>query len=329
MDILPKIQCPHTDDPNARNARVDSLSSTLPFEFLNGKISNAEIGFKGFLATFAQGLNRKKTKNELSMKFNFKKLNDTSSLNPLKSEWQKSLTASQDGMWESITNSSTHWEIQDEQQTIGYTCVDGGNRLLQFFVLPNWLTEGLAIFQQFIDQQNIKTALIGTNNPVGLSIAMHFQKSVKVDTYLFTDFVKSMPNEIDASFRLVMETDLPNLVEYFHQSMGAPKEWLKNYAGSLIEKKEIFVLEDGAEILGTCEVRKSKSDSKVADVGMVVSPNHRRKGIGTFLLGKAKEIAIKWGRSPICSCEKDNLGSLKSIQKNGFRSVHQMLLMDF
>jgi hypothetical protein len=53
VDILAKIQCLHTDDPNAR---VDSFSSPPSIEFFNAKISNAEKGFIGFLAMFAQDL---------------------------------------------------------------------------------------------------------------------------------------------------------------------------------------------------------------------------------------------------------------------------------
>ena len=89
------------------------------------------------------------------------------------------------------------------------------------------------------------------------------------------------------------------------------------------------MLEDIGEILGSCVVRKCDSDPEIANVGMAVAPAHRRKGLGTFLLGKAKEKAIEWGKQPICSCEMDNAGSLKSIQKNGFRSIHQMLYMEF
>ena len=88
-------------------------------------------------------------------------------------------------------------------------------------------------------------------------------------------------------------------------------------------------MELGTEILGACEVRKSAVQPEVADLGMVVSVNHRRKGVGTYLLGQAKRISREWDRKPICSCEKENAGSLKSILNNGFRSVHQMLVMEF
>jgi len=111
--------------------------------------------------------------------------------------------------------------------------------------------------------------------------------------------------------------------------MEAPKEWLVGYIGGLIEKGEIFSLKDGNEIIGTCEVRKSITAPKYADIGMVVSPDYRRKGYGTYLLNKAKTLALEWGRTPICSCEKNNVGSIKSINNCGFVSMYQLLSIVF
>ncbi|MBO6621467.1 MAG: GNAT family N-acetyltransferase [Balneola sp.] len=266
---------------------------------------------------------------EITKQFHFNKITNTSILNPLKFEWRKSLIAPQDGMWEVLTDYANHWEINDENQTIGYACVDDDNRLLQFFVLSGWLKEGVSIFRQFIHQEEIKNGLIGTNNPICLSIAMHFQKVVKVDTYLFTNFLKVNAVEKKGVLRLGTEEDLEKFVEFCHQNVGGSKKWLNGYLSNLIAKREIFVLEDEEQILGTCEIRKSESNPEVADIGMIVSTEHRKKGLGTFLLGKAKEISLQWNRQPICSCEKDNLGSLKSIHNNGFRSIHQMLMMEF
>jgi len=232
-------------------------------------------------------------------------------------------------MWEAFTDYADHWEINDESQTIGYACVNEDNCLLQFYLVAHWMQEGVSIFQQFIQQRNIKMGLIGANNPFCLSTAMHLQKSVEVNTYLFTDFFEAKRGVQKGVLKVATKGDLDNLVDFCHKSMGGPKEWLVGYIGNLIAKGEIFALTDGNEILGTCEVRKSESNSEVADVGMVVSTDHRRQGLGTFLLGKAKEIALQWNRQPICSCEKDNMGSLKAIQNSGFRSVHQMLLMEF
>ncbi len=261
--------------------------------------------------------------------FHFNKITDTNTLSHLKTEWQKSLVAPQDDMWESFTDYATHWEILQKDETIGYACVNDENCLLQFFVLPFWMSEGVSIFKQLIDQQNIASAIIGTNNPICLSIAMHIQKSVKIHTYLFTDALKVENNNKEGAFRIVALQELETIVNFYHESIGAPKGWLNDYLGNLVEKSEVFVLINGDEILGACEVRKSESNPKVAGVGVVVSSSQRKKGLGTFLLGKAKEKAIAWNRQPICSCEKDNIGSIKSIENNGFRSIHQMLLLEF
>jgi len=264
-----------------------------------------------------------------SNSFNFNKSLDIENLAPLIQAWKKSLLAPEDGMWEVLTGYAQHWEVKTGNELIGYACVDDEERLLQFFLLPFWIQDGAEILQQFLNQANVQKGLIGTNNPIALSIAMQVQKSVVVDTCLFTDHLAIENSEQKGVFRSYGTDDPERLVDFYHGSMDGPKDWLRGYLGDLLTKGEIFILEDEAEILGACEVRKSASQTEIADLGMVVSAAHRRKGLGTFLLGKAKEVALSWDRQPICSCEKDNIGSLKSIQNNGFRSIHQMLLLEF
>ena len=262
-------------------------------------------------------------------RFRFIKTSDSDELEALKSKWQNSLTAPQDGMWEAFMNFAEDWLIQIDGKTAGYACVDANNYLLQFFVLPKLLREGPAALEAFIAQQNIKQGIIGTNNPVCLSIAMHIQRSVSIHTYLFADFLPGQTTTKKAKLITADKQDLAMLVTFCHTCTGGEKSWLKQYIGDLIAKKEYFFIEDGADIVGICEVRKSFSNPKVADLGMIVSPQYRKRGWGTYLIEKAKEIAIRWDREPICSCEKENIGSLKAIYSNGFRSIHQMLLLKF
>lgn len=265
----------------------------------------------------------------MSQQINFTQVSNTSVLIDLIHQCQQQLTAAQDGMWETFTNQAVHWSISNNDNRIGYACVNEDNRLLQFFILPQWLPEGVSIMQEFIQHHNITHAVIGTNNPTFLSLAMHLQKSVSADTYLFEDFLATTTKETFGAIRLVDLEEQEKVVDFFHKSTGAPKAWLNDYTNKLITKKEIYILEDGDDVLGTCEVRTSESTPNIADIGMVVAPAHRKKGIGSYLLGSAKAIAIRQKKQPICSCEKENLGSLKSIRKNGFRSIHQMLVLSF
>ncbi len=243
--------------------------------------------------------------------------------------WRKTLLAPQDGMWESLRSFATQWEIKVDEQLVGYASVDEQNRLLQFYLASEWQQIGLDIFAAFIEQQQIKQALIGTHNPIALSLGLHFQQSLQIDTYLFEDHLEVALAPKSGVFRAAETTELAKIVEFYHQSMDAPRDWLNDYLSGHISKGEVFFLEQEGEVLGACEVRRSATNPEVADIGMVVSPACRKQGYGSFMLGKAKAKAIEWGRRPICSCEKGNTGSLKSIQNNGFRSLHQLLLMEF
>ena len=102
------------------------------------------------------------------------------------------------------------------------------------------------------------------------------------------------------------------MITFYHKTIDAPLDWLEGYLGDLLRKGEVFYWEEKGEIIGACEVRKSVTHPEIADIGMLVSPSHRKQGYGSFLLHQAKTKALEWGKKPICSCEKDNIGSLKS-----------------
>jgi len=253
----------------------------------------------------------------------------TSELVKLKNEWLASLVSPQDGMWESFRTNATHWEIKYLDQMIGYISVNENNQLLQFYISPKHLSKGKAIFKTFIENEKIKGGIVGTNNPIYLSIAMNFVNEVEVNTYLFRERHETEIPEKSGTLRECQMEDVNRVVNFCNYATGAPKEWLTEYIGELIKEGEVYVLEKGTEIIGTCEIRKSKSAADFADIGMIVSPDYRRKGYGTYLLHEAANIAIKWKRQPICSCEKQNVGSLKAIHNCGFVSLYQLLSINF
>jgi predicted acetyltransferase len=157
---------------------------------------------------------------------------------------------------------------------------------------------------------------------------MHFQKTLQIH-YLFKDFIQEKITEKEGTIKLGKIEDIEKYVDFAHESTGGPKEWLEGYIKDWINRGGCFILENTGEILGSFEIRKSDNHPEYANLGMIVSPNHRKKGLGTFLLGKAKETSLKWNLHPICGCDKDNIGSKKSIHNNGFRSVQQLLLLKF
>lgn len=261
--------------------------------------------------------------------YQFKRVEVDEKIRTLQNSCLANFTSPQDGMWYSIINQSPHWEIRDSDDLIGFACTNAENVLLQFYLLPQYLPQGLAIFKKFIEQREIKQGIVGTNNPQYLSLALHFVDKVKVHTYLFGEDRELVMAEKEGVLNECHIEDLDRLVDFCHLSMGAPITWLRGYISGLIEQGEIFVFQNKDKILGTCEVRRSKSSPKYADLGMIVSPEFRKMGYGTYLLNRAKGIAKSWALQPICSCEKDNVASLKSIQQCGFVSTHRLIMLDF
>lgn len=263
------------------------------------------------------------------MQYTFSSASTPEVLSELKQAWLTTLHRPQDGMWASFRDGATQVEIKSDQHLIGYACVDTDNVLTQFFVAPSYLSETTTIFEQLLEQLTIQTAIVGTNNPIFLTTALQFNRHVLTHTYLFEDEMDISLSKKEGELHQCNTADINRIVDFCHYSVGAPKEWLTQYIGDLVGNGEVYVLEQDQTIIGTCEVRRSTSATDYADIGMIVSPDFRKQGYGTYLLHCAKAIAHEWGKAPICSCEKGNIGSLKSIHSCGFRSSYQLLSIAF
>jgi predicted acetyltransferase len=274
-------------------------------------------------------LQREKTLMKKIENIQFEIASNEHELNSLKKEWRTSLTSPPDGMWESFREKTEDWAIKCFDQEIGYASIDNEGQLLQFYVHFGFLPVAKEIFKKFIAEKEISKAVVGTNNPVLMTASFPSVKMVKVDTYLFREF-----NEVDmvkkaGTLREGSSSDDKLLIDFYHKSIGADREWLTSYLGERLERKELFFFSLDTEIIGACEVRTSASNSGIADIGMVVSPEYRMRGYGSYLLYKAKKMALLRNQKPICSCEAENIGSYKSIINAGFVSQYQLLKVTF
>ncbi|MDF1695348.1 MAG: GNAT family N-acetyltransferase [Saprospiraceae bacterium] len=243
----------------------------------------------------------------------------------LKNGWMASLTSAQDGMWESFRDQATYYGIKTEGALVGYACLDASHQLIQFYLTPSAVSYGATIFNEFIAKYAIHTAIVGTNNPTFLSLALDDSRTTSPHTYLFRNTMKVNMTEKAGRLHQAEMDELNMVVDFYHASIGAPIEWLNGYLRNHVHKGEVYYFKNKEEMIGACEVRKSMTNSSVSDIGMLVAPSFRKQGYGSYLLYKAKMIAIESGRTPICSCEKENIGSYKSITNAGFISIDRLL----
>ena len=243
----------------------------------------------------------------------------------LKKHYLESLLEAPDGMWESFRNNGQNIGFCIEDQIVGYGTLNENNQLINFYVLKRLQNRAVEILRKFIARKRITQGFVSTVNPIYLSTALKALKKKKTHTFLFRELNDTDLQTRNEAVKVAYKEDIDDLVGFYSQSIGAPRDWLLEYTKGLIKKKALFYIGNKDSIIGVFEVRKNNQNSAFADIGMVVLPDFRRMGYGTFLLNEAKKMSIDLGLQPICSCEKSNSGSLKSIRKVGFVSNHEII----
>lgn len=263
-------------------------------------------------------------------------VSDLTTIKDFKAQYLRSLVAPMDGMWEvGFTNSAPHWEIYVDGESAGYYAANDGGTLLQFYVAPAYVQFGRAMFEYVIAQDNLKQATVSTIDPTFLSYCLDVQQAITVHTYLYEahDEVRPAHPEADGlSFRLVEPGELDRTVALQQACLDGAGDlhgWLMGYSSDLIQKKQLFVLCRGSAWLGFGEYRKSESQHGIVDLGMMVSPDHRKKGWATYILTHLAARCRADGLRAICSTTVSNTGAQKAITRSGFVSRHRIMNVSF
>lgn len=255
---------------------------------------------------------------------------DKEDIKEMRKEYYGNLTAPMDDMWEEgIIPSGEHFEIFKEDISVGYFVVDGENTLIAFYVEDGYDTA--EIFEFAIAEKKIKKAYVSTYDPLFYDQCDRLKRSVSDNTYLYRNV-----NEVDVvspfdniEIKQGNMDELDDLLSYFVDSTGGPEQWLRWYVSNLIENKGLTVFKLGDEIIGTGELRPSKSSEGYANIGMVVAKNFRRRGLATYIIGVITKMCKENGYKAICSTTTDNIGSQKTLEKSGYKSYHRIDIIEF
>lgn len=250
----------------------------------------------------------------------------------LNENYVKTLVAPMDGMWYSIIANSRYERITRNGQQLGYFCFDSEKRLLRFDLSNEFKTEAESIFASVLEKFGLKSAVCSTAEPFYLSLCLDFQKQLTIHGYLFRDNrgMQSVESERnDLTFRLAERTEMDKLEYFYRDSIEGDGEWIRGFLEQRMCLGELFVLLRNQTLLGTGECIVSRTQKPYADLGIVVSKECRRKGLGTYLLSRLKLYCYSSELQPICSCAKENIASRNAIQKAGFTSEHRILNIFF
>lgn len=95
------------------------------------------------------------------------------------------------------------------------------------------------------------------------------------------------------------------------------EEWLKWIEDDRRAGQDLYFFMQGTAILGAISIRRRCAEVD-GHSGYGIRPSQRRKGYAAKMLSMALPIMKGYGINPvIITCAKDNIGSAKTIRRNG------------
>ena len=259
---------------------------------------------------------------------------ETENWDTIRKKFYKSLTSPLDGMWDELIHDHGQlWGFYDDNQLIGYCSKDADANLINFFLLEKYSHLKTELFKRALYMLEARQAIVSTNNPDFLVVSLDKSKKMNVHAYLFENEKEVeifQPEGIEnLVFGIAHEHDQHDIIDFCSNNIESDPNWLEGYIKRLVERKEIYLLKNKDKIIGTCEVRNSTTQEGLSDLGVIVDTSYRKKGIGSWLMAKAKEICLSQGNTPICSCEQANIGSRKMLEYAGFSTNNMVLKITF
>lgn len=247
---------------------------------------------------------------------NFIKTDITETINNFRSHLYLTLKAPIDAMWEQLYIGSAQHYLIEENDTIGYCCINEDGCLTQIFLVESHLTLMDKVIKELISNKLMKSASLSSNEPVAFNACLFHSKAVKTNTFCFEHLNKDVEVDENLNIELVTSDDIPLVKEFLKEQVGMDDTF--GYTENLVARKEIFMLKESDTIVATSECRMSDSQPKVADLGIIVNREYQGKGLATQIMKMQVNRVLESGRKPICSTTLDNIASRKVIEKSGF-----------
>lgn len=235
-----------------------------------------------------------------------------------------------DAMWEllHIALSSTYL-IKQAETVIGYCCVDPEKSLNQIYLSPPHKYQMQVVLEALINSELMRSARLSSIEPIAFNICLALAKGIEINTfnYRHSDEQEQGVADMPLNLRPITPEDVDTVKRYLKAEIGFDDQF--GYVENLLERQEMYLIEEADELIATGECRLSDSQPQYADVGMIVKQNQRKKGLGAKVLSELAALAKAKGRIPICSTTVDNVGSQKAIAKAGFYHTSTIFDMQF
>lgn len=247
---------------------------------------------------------------------------DFNSISEMRNLYYRQIIAPMDDFWEEGIIPSCSFYTYKKGSITGYYAINEEKYLVQFYVNDSVLYN--RVFKEIITQVKITDIYVSTYDSLLYKACKTFSNNFEINTLLFKEDTKKSPIAPISSiiYRLATTSEVKRAVEYNKLELEDEGDWIQNYYEKLIKKSGLYFFMIGNTIVGTGESRKSISSKNIANIGVTVAKDYRRKGIATYIINTMREINNNIGYKTICSTTRENINSQKTLIKCGYKIYH-------
>ncbi len=252
----------------------------------------------------------------------FNKIIDGKTSQNLREPYIRQLALAQEYYLELLVNKGSLYQILVDGLEAGYFILSENNILLEFFVLPEWVNRMDEYFGIILKEFGVTKALCKTFDTDLLFCCEGYQKSTSTAGFLFREFA-GKPNGISPSGITVRRADMADesqIIAVNEEVFDHPEE-----VGQYIQAQQIFLFEKENNLVGFGIYSPVICGREDYDIGMLITPEFRHKGYGTFIIQYLVNFCRQNGWNPNAGCAVENTASRKCLEKAGFVTRHRLL----
>jgi len=248
---------------------------------------------------------------------------DNSAIAEYRNQYLRKLPFAQEFFVEGLAQNAACYEIYADKQFAGYALIHD-QVIVEFYLIPSMAGTANNAMTNLITETLATSSLCKSFDKLFLEACLQIFDQKKVVGYLYRKFEISQTPEL-VDFNLVVEpvttSDLQSILSIDGQFFADEAE-IKTYFEA---DSRIFKFAARNEIMGCGIIKQVIPGMNDYDIGYVVSPEHRRKGIATCIATHLKNYCIEQGWNPIAGCSSDNIASQKTLERAGFNAPHTLL----
>lgn len=207
-------------------------------------------------------------------------------------------------------------------QHVGYALQGADGRLLELELHSGQGTS--EVFSSLADQLQPDGAWCFSFDSRLLTLGAERGWSATVDGTLFRELADDRgPDPSEHAGRRLRPATLAdvNVILPFRAGVFDDAEQCREW----IRRDRVSVLERSGDFLGIGLLTRVWPTRSEHDVGVMVHPDHRGLGHGSFILRALKRRCLERGGRPTAGCATENVASSLALQRAGFVSRHSLL----